>query len=78
MKQIKAHEMKLKQPQHEIRLNPKSTPRSKMNKTNKKHKKGGHLQRNNNMINLGSKANKQVNTFDMPRKATSSVKATSL
>jgi len=38
MKQTKAHEMKLKQPQDGTRLSPKPTPRNKRNKTKKKPK----------------------------------------
>jgi hypothetical protein len=40
MKQKKAHEMRLKQPQNGARLNLKPTPRSKKNRTKEKHKKG--------------------------------------
>ncbi len=43
MKQMKAYEMNLKQPQNEIRLGPKLTPISKRNTTKEKHKRGGHL-----------------------------------
>jgi hypothetical protein len=43
MKQSKTHKMSLKQPQNKTELNPKSTPRSKGDKTIMEHKKKGHL-----------------------------------
>jgi hypothetical protein len=42
---MKAHNMKLKQTQHGVKLKPKPTPRSKKNKTREKHMKGRHMQR---------------------------------
>jgi hypothetical protein len=45
MEQMRACEMKLKQPQNGARLSPKPTPRSKRNNTREKHRRGGHLQR---------------------------------
>jgi hypothetical protein len=45
MKQTKAHEMKLKQPQNGARLNAKPMPKSKRNKTKEKHMRGKYLQR---------------------------------
>ncbi len=67
MKQMKAQKMKLKQPQNGIKLSPNPTPRSNRNRTREKHKKGGHLQRKNNLASLGNEANKRVN---MPREST--------
>jgi hypothetical protein len=66
MKQTKAHETRLKQPQNGTTLGPKPTPRNKRNRTKKKHMKGKHLQKENNLNNLGNKANKRVSTLDMP------------
>jgi hypothetical protein len=66
MKQMKACETKFKQPQNGAKLSPKLTPRNKRNRIREKHKKGGHLQRKNSLANLGNKASKRVNTFDMP------------
>jgi len=40
MKQMKAQETRLEQPQNGTRLNPKPTTRSKRNRTKEKHKKG--------------------------------------
>jgi hypothetical protein len=37
--------------------------------------KGGHLQKQNNMVNMGDEVGMKVNTLDMPRKASYSVKA---
>jgi hypothetical protein len=65
MKQTKAHEMKLKQPQNGIRWISKPTPRNKRNRTMEKHMKGGHPQRQNNLASLGNKAIRKVNTLDM-------------
>jgi hypothetical protein len=45
MKQTKARKTKFKQPQNGIRLNLKSTPKGKRNKTKEKHMKGGCMQR---------------------------------
>jgi hypothetical protein len=45
MKQMKACETKLKQPQNGTKLNMKPTPRNKRKKTKEKHRKGGHLQK---------------------------------
>jgi hypothetical protein len=52
MKQTKAHEKKFKQPQNGVRLNLKSTPRNKRNRIWGKNRRGGHLQRKNNLANL--------------------------
>jgi hypothetical protein len=68
MKQMKAHKTKFKQPQNGIKLSLKPTPRSNRNKTREKHKKGGHLQRKNNMVNLGKEANRRVSTLDRLQK----------
>ncbi len=65
MKQSKAREMSLKQSQYEARLNPKSTPKNKRDKTRMEHKRGGHLQRQSNIASLGDKADMKVSTFDM-------------
>jgi len=70
MKQTRACEMKIKQPQNGVKLNPKPTPKSKRNRIREKHKKKKHMQRKNNLDSLKNKASKRVNTFDMPRKAT--------
>jgi hypothetical protein len=64
MKQTKACEMNFKQPQNEIRLNLKPTPRNKRNKAWEKHRRRGHLPRKN-MASLGNVVNKRVNIFDM-------------
>jgi len=37
--------------------------------------KGGHLQKQNNMANMEDEVGMRVNTLDMPRKASYSVKA---
>jgi hypothetical protein len=50
MKQSKTHKMSLKQPQNKTKLNPKSTPRNKGDKTLVKHKNKGHLQKQSNLI----------------------------
>jgi hypothetical protein len=65
MKQTKAHEMKLKQPQNAVRLSLKLTLGSKRNITNEKHRREGHLQRKNNLLNLGNEANRRMSTLDM-------------
>jgi hypothetical protein len=44
MKQMRAREMKLQQPQNGARLNLKPTLRNKRNKTTDKHRKEKHLQ----------------------------------
>jgi hypothetical protein len=75
MKQTKAHETRLKQPQNGVRLNSKPTLRNKGNRTKEKHRKGGHLQRKNNLVSLGNKVGKKVNTFDMPQEVAQNVKA---
>jgi hypothetical protein len=41
MKQTKAQQTRLKQPQNGTRLIPKPTPKSKRKRTKEKHKKGG-------------------------------------
>ncbi len=64
---MKAQKMKLKQPQNGIKLSPKPTPRSNRSRTREKHKKGGHLQRKNNLASLGNEANKKVS---MPQEST--------
>jgi hypothetical protein len=66
MKQSKAYETKFKQPQNGVRLNMKSTPRSKRNKTWGKNKRERHLQRQNNLTSLKNKVSKRVSTLDMP------------
>jgi hypothetical protein len=65
MKQMRAHEMRLKQPQNGIRLGLKLTLTSKRNRTTEKHKRGRHLQRKNGLTSMGNKANKRVSTLDM-------------
>jgi hypothetical protein len=45
MKQMRACETKLKQPQNGIKLSLKPTPRNKRNRTKEKHKRGRHLER---------------------------------
>ncbi len=62
--------MRFKQPQTGTKLNLKPTPKSKRNKTKEKHKKGGHLQRWNDMVSLENEASKRVSILDMPSKAT--------
>jgi hypothetical protein len=47
MKQMKAYEMRFKQPQNGARLSPKPTPRSKRNAIKEKHKRGRHLKKEN-------------------------------
>ncbi len=69
MKQKRAREMRLKQPQNGAKLGPKLTPRSKRIKTKEKHKKGRHLQRKNSLVSLGNEASRRVSTLDMPQKA---------
>jgi hypothetical protein len=59
MKQMRAHEMRFKQPQNGTKLSPKSTPRSKRNKTREKHMKGKHLYKKNNLVSLGNKASRR-------------------
>jgi hypothetical protein len=66
MKQTRACETIFKQLQNGVKLSPKPTPRSKMNRTREKHRKGGHLQRKNNLASMGNKASKRVNILDMP------------
>jgi hypothetical protein len=66
MKQTKAHEMRLTWPQNGVKLNPKPTPRNKMNRSREKYKKGIYLQRKNNLDNMGNEASRRVSTFDMP------------
>jgi hypothetical protein len=66
MKQSKTHKMSLKQPQNKAKLNPKSTPRSKGDKTRVKHKNKGHLPKQSNLTNLGNEVGVKVNTLDMP------------
>ncbi len=66
MKQTKACEMNFKQPQHEIRLNSKLTPRNKRNRAQDKHRRQGNLHQKNSIARLGNVVNKRVNTFDMP------------
>lgn len=53
MKQTKAHETKLKQPQNEVRLGLKPTPRNKKDKTMEKHRRGGSLQRKKTWLAWG-------------------------
>jgi hypothetical protein len=64
MKQLKTHKISFKQPQNKAKLNSKSTPRSKGDKTRVKH---GHLQKQSNLTNLGDEVGMKVNTLDMPR-----------
>jgi hypothetical protein len=45
LKLMRAREMKLKQPQNGIRLNPKPTLKSKKNRNKEKHMRRRHLQR---------------------------------
>jgi hypothetical protein len=59
--------MRLKQPQNGTRMNLNPTSKNKKNKTREKHMKGGHLQRKNNLVSLGSEAKSKVNTLNMPR-----------
>jgi hypothetical protein len=66
MKQTRACETIFKQPQNGVRLSPKPTPRSKMNRIKEKHRKGGHLQRKYNVVSLGNKASRRMNILDMP------------
>jgi len=67
MKQSKTHKMSLKQPQNKTELNPKSTPRSKGDKTIVEHKKKGHLWKQSILTNLGDEAGMRVRTLDMPQ-----------
>jgi hypothetical protein len=69
MKQKKAREAILKQPQNGARLGPKLTPRSKRIKTKEKHKWRRHLQRKNSLFSMGNEVSRRVSTLDMPRKA---------
>jgi hypothetical protein len=62
--------MKFKWPQNGVKLNLKRTPKNKKKRTREKHKKKKHLQRKNNLDNLGNEASRRVNTFDMPQEAT--------
>jgi hypothetical protein len=48
----------------------KPTPRIKRNRTKEKHKRGGYLQRKNNLASLRNKVYKKVNTLDMPQEVT--------
>jgi hypothetical protein len=65
---MRACKTKFKQPQNGARLGPKPTPRSKRNRTKKKHGKGRHLQRKNNLVSLGNRVSKRVSTLDMLQK----------
>jgi hypothetical protein len=65
MKQTRACETIFKQPQNGARLSLKSTPRNKMNRTREKHRKGGHLQRKNNLASLGNKVSMRASILDM-------------
>jgi hypothetical protein len=65
MKQSKTCETNLKQSQYETRLNLKSTPKNKEDRTRVEHKKGEHLQRQSSMASLGDKADMKVSTFHM-------------
>jgi hypothetical protein len=66
MKQIRAREMKFKQPQNGVRLNPKPTQKSKRNRIKEKHRRGRHLQRKNNLVSLGNEAKRKVSILKMP------------
>jgi hypothetical protein len=70
IKQIKAHKTSFKQNQiNATRLSPKPTPRRKRDKTRVYHRKGVHLQKQNNMASLEDKASMRVNIINMPREA---------
>jgi hypothetical protein len=58
--------MTLKQTQIEAKLSPKPPPINKRDRTKVQDKKGGHLQRQSNLANLGDKGSMRVNTLDMP------------
>ncbi len=66
MKQTKACKMNFKQPQNEIKLNSKPTPRNKKNKAREKHRRQRHMHRKNRLASLGNAVNKKVNILDMP------------
>ncbi len=58
--------MNLKQTQNEAKLSPKPTPKSKRDKTRVYHKRGRHLQKQNNPISLKDEVSMKVNTLNMP------------
>jgi hypothetical protein len=60
----------MKQPQYEIRICSKPTFKNKGDRMKVEHKKGTHLQKQNNLASLGDEASMRVNTFDMPQKTT--------
>jgi len=70
MEQPRACKMSLKQPQYEIQIHLKPTLKNKGDRTRVEHRKGTHLQRQNNLASLGDEASMRVNTLDMPQKAT--------
>ncbi len=70
MKQPRACKTNLKQPQYEIRICSKPTFKNKGDRMKVEHKKGTHLQKQNNLASLGDEASMRVNTFDMPQKTT--------
>jgi hypothetical protein len=48
-------------------LNPKPTPKNKGDITKVYHRKGKHLQKQNNLASLGDEVSVKVSTLDMPQ-----------
>jgi hypothetical protein len=49
-------------------LGLKLIPRNKKDRTMEKHRRGGHVQRKNDLVSMGNEVSKKVNIFDMFRK----------